>query len=106
MDYICQFVGGKYNGRVVPLKLAEQATQARSRSWAKERAAGSLVPRAELDARPIFPGYVGPMWDGYRLRIGKKLAYEFQATPEEKVTCEKVGCLRYETQEVYDMFSR
>ena len=44
----------------------------------EKRNKGMCVPRAELDNQPMFEGFVGPMWDG--------------------------GVLRYETQEVYDMF--
>lgn len=42
------------------------------------RKQGRCVHRAELDNQPTFEGFLGPMWDG--------------------------GMLRYETQEVYDMF--
>ena len=44
------------------------------------REQGCCVHRAELDNQPMFEGFLGPMWDG--------------------------GCLRYETQEVYDMLSQ
>lgn len=44
------------------------------------RAKGACVHRAELDNKPIYEGFLGPMWDG--------------------------GDFRYETQEVYDMLSR
>lgn len=40
---------------------------------------GGLVQRAELDNKPIFKGYVGPMFD--------------------------YDCLRYETRKVYDIMS-
>ena len=42
------------------------------------REKGACVHRKELDNQPKFEGFLSPMWDG--------------------------GCLRYETQEVYDMF--
>ena len=46
----------------------------------EERNKGMLVYRAELDNQPkIFGYYIGPMWDG--------------------------DCLRYESPEVYAMFS-
>lgn len=45
----------------------------------KRRAEGDLVHRAELDNQPKFYGFLGPMWDG--------------------------GKLRYETQQVYDALS-
>lgn len=43
------------------------------------RARGHCVHRAELDNKPRYEGFVGPMWDG--------------------------GDFRYETQEVYDLLS-
>lgn len=46
--------------------------------WTKERQNGGCVPRKELDNQPIFEGYLSPMWGG--------------------------GVLRYETQEVYDLY--
>lgn len=45
-----------------------------------ERNMGVLVHREELDNLPKFEGFLGPMWDGNRVR--------------------------YETQEVYDELSR
>lgn len=48
--------------------------------WTTERELGMCVPRAELDNQPMYKGWLGPMWDGDRLR--------------------------YETQEVYDLLSR
>lgn len=44
------------------------------------REKGCCVHRAELDNRPKYEGFLGPMWDG--------------------------GDFRYETQEIYDMLSR
>lgn len=43
------------------------------------RAQGRCVHRAELDNKPKYEGFLGPMWDG--------------------------GDFRYETQEVYDLLS-
>lgn len=45
-----------------------------------ERNMGVLVHREELDNLPKFEGFLGPMWDGNRVR--------------------------YETQEVYNALSR
>ena len=44
------------------------------------RELGRCVHRAELDNRPKYKGFLGPMWDG--------------------------GDFRYETQEIYDLLSR
>lgn len=76
------FVGGRYNGMEIDaaqvIELPEFSGQYTA-DLTEERARGSWVHRAELDLQPIVFGYVGPMWDG--------------------------GKLRYETQEVYDMMS-
>ena len=79
---LCQFVGGKLNGKIVPRevvmreywngKLTEDLSELRKR--------GAWVHRAELDNQPEVDGYLGPMWDG--------------------------GMLRYEDPIVYDMLSR
>lgn len=44
-----------------------------------QRAMGYCVHREELDNRPHYEGFVGPMWDG--------------------------GDFRYETSEIYDLLS-
>lgn len=87
MKYICHFVGGKWHGKMIPLEEAERLTDKRSEDLSEERARGAWVRRPELDNRPVFGGYFGPMWDGTR----------------EDGT---VAVLRYETPEVYDMLSR
>lgn len=56
----------------VPYKIRGYETD-----LSKERAAGILVHRAELDNRPKYEGFLGPMWDG--------------------------GDFRYETREIYDI---
>lgn len=43
------------------------------------RVKGGCVHRAELDNKPIYEGFLGPMWDG--------------------------GNYRYDTQEIYDILS-
>ena len=74
------FVGGKYNGLIVDEKdLEKMPSRGRSYDWSRERAWGGVVPRAELDNRPLIEGYLSPMYDG--------------------------GMLRYETQEAYDILS-
>ena len=49
-----------------------------SENYTMERMHGLVVPREELDEQPQFEGFLGPMWDGDKLR--------------------------YETQSVYDLF--
>lgn len=86
MTFVCKFVGGPLDGSMA-LELAEKLTTKRSKDWSEDRERGHVVPRKELDNRPKFDGYAGPMWDGTR-QGGT------------------VGVLRYETWEVYDMLSR
>lgn len=49
------------------------------------RRQGSIVHRQELDNRPMFKGFLGPMWNG--------------------TTEDGEPIFRYETQSVYDMLS-
>lgn len=51
-----------------------------TKNLSEERAKGYCVHRAELDDKPEYDGWCGPMWDG--------------------------GMYRYETWEVYDILSR
>lgn len=85
MEYICEFVTmkGTYE---IPLELAELLTDARSKDWARDRNIGALVPRKELDCRPVFKGFTTPMWNG--------------------ISDDGKAILRYESWEVYDMLSR
>ena len=52
---------------------------------AVKRNQGYIVHRQELDNRPEFKGFLGPMWNG--------------------VDEEGSPIFRYETQEMYDLFS-
>jgi hypothetical protein len=81
MTYICEFVGGPLNGQML-LRDAEKLTDKRSADLSEVRKAGGFVCREELDNKPEFDGYCGPMWDGTR---GKDVAV-----------------LRYETWDVYN----
>lgn len=84
MKYVCEFCGGPMNRIILPLEEAEKMTDRRSEDLSQIRNMGGLCRRSELDNKPVFEGYLGPMWDG-----------------EE----DGVATLRYETQEVYDMLS-
>ena len=79
---LCEFVGGKLNGKTIPLKEVWMFywNGKCTADLSEERARGAWVHRAELDNQPEVDGYLGPMWDGDHLR--------------------------YETPEVYDMLSR
>ena len=74
------------HGVEMPVEEAEKLTDSRSKDWSSERAKGMLAPRAELDNRPKFGGYCGPMWDGTRPG--------------------GVAVLRYESPKVYAELSR
>lgn len=84
MKFVCQFVGGPLAGTVT-LEQAEKMTDKRSEDLSDIRKRGGLVHREELDNKPKFDGYCGPMWDGMR---------------------GDTAVLRYETWEVYDLLSR
>ena len=74
------FVGGKYNGLVVEEEQLKAMGNGKfTEDLTALREQGRCVHRAELDNQPYVDGYLSPMWDG--------------------------GRLRYETQEVYDMFA-
>lgn len=71
------FVGGRYNGMVLEIQQVEEISNGeRSMDWSEVRAMGGCVPRAELDNRPLVDGYIGPMWDGGRLRYETQAAYD------------------------------
>lgn len=75
------FVGGRFHGVICEIEEMQKFSDGRfSHDFSTERKQGLCVPRAELDNQPLFDGYLGPIWDGDKLR--------------------------YETQEVYDMLSR
>ena len=74
------FVGGRYHGLVVDEEqLKEMGNGEFTEDLSELRAKGCCVHRAELDNQPLVDGYLSPMLDG--------------------------GKLRYETQQVYDMFA-
>ena len=113
MKLICEFVGGHYDRTPMTLEIAEMVTTRRSHDYSAARQRGALVPRAELDNKPVFDGYLGPMWDGIRYQINGKVyhGFEVERKPELRLQVERegikpVGVLRYETQEVYNALSR
>ena len=101
MKFMCEFVGGKWNGVDMDLDQAVALATGKMRNYSKERSQGILVHRAELDDKPTFSDYLGPMWDGLRYN-GKS---SWQVSDEVKATVEPVAILRYESQKVYDMLS-
>jgi len=105
MIFKCQFVGGERNRQMISLEQAEVMTKRRSADYRVKRAAGVLCHRAELDNRPEFDGYLGPMWDGVRYEVDGQLRSDWELTEFQKIGRTPIGILRYETQEVYDMMS-
>lgn len=107
MKLYAQFVGGKYNQVFVPLNEIEEMKIGNGKyteDLSEIRARGGLVHRAELDNCPCVDGYT-TCWDGFRYWVEGRLKSEY-ATPEEfKVDCNRVGVIRYETWEVYNMMS-
>ena len=74
------FVGGRYDGKeVTQEELIKMGNGEFTPDMSECRKQGGLCWREELDNQPLVDGYIGPCWDG--------------------------GKLRYETQEVYDMLS-
>ena len=89
MKFYCEFIGGERSGLRIPVEEAERLTEKRSEDLSAIRARGGLVHREELDNRPVFDGYCGPMWDGERRWGGEACAV-----------------LRYESWDVYEIMSR
>ena len=77
---LAQFVGGRLNGQVmdVAFVIANHCNGNYTEDLSAVRARGGFCCNPILDNQPMVDGYLSPMLDG--------------------------GMLRYETQEVYDMF--
>lgn len=98
MKLVCQFWGGVHDGKELDLNTAEALADG-----------VGFVPRgarAELQNKPAFNGYLGPMWDGERyFGVDGKWHYTFENV-ERDMSIETKAVLRYETQEVYNELSR
>lgn len=73
------FAGGRYDGLMVDTEQifgTEMWNGRWSPSHSDERAKGLCVPRVELDNQPKVDGYLGPMWDGDKLRYETKEVYD------------------------------
>lgn len=104
---VYEFHGGPLNGKRLCREYAEAFCINHTRDRSNDRARGILCQRAELDNQPVVPGYIGPMWDGYRLTDENGVErYEFEVRDEEtKKRMRRTAVLRYETQEVYNELS-
>lgn len=107
MKFVYEFVGGPLNGVIFDHIDAVAFSSGDSGDLSNIRNAGGTVRRKELDNQPTFDGYLGPMWDGERIKgTDGKYHYSFERTFIPADPAEKVFVLRYETQEVYDLLSR
>ena len=71
------FVGGRYHGCYMTHEELKAAGNGKfSLRWSALSEHNPLTENLDLEDQPLVDGYIGPMWDG--------------------------GRLRYETQEVYD----
>ena len=66
------FVGGLMNRKIIDTEEAISNGLVKltgyTKDWTLERERGLVSYRAELDNQPKFEGYLGPMWDGDKLR--------------------------------------
>ena len=98
MKLVGPFWGGVYHGKEFDLNTAEALADGVSFS--------SKGARVELQNKPEFYGYLGPMWDGERyFGIDGKWHYTFERV-ERDPNVEMKAVLRYETQEVYNELSK
>lgn len=104
MRVFYQFCGGPLSGTTMVRSEVELIAEGHTPDKSRERLAGQLVTRKELDNQPKVAGYLGPMWDGERYLLdGGMMVHKFQCVDMAKVV-EIVGVIRYETQEVYNQF--
>lgn len=116
-----EFVGGEFNKFFLPIEKMEILSNGkRSIDWSTDRERGGCVPRKELDNRPMFNGYLSPMWDGYRYKVNGKWRYEFEidkamrevginpdiiSEEDFKSSLVRIGVIRYITYEAYELLS-
>lgn len=81
IEFMYEFVGGKYNGKTMTKAEVETLSHGLTEDLTHIRQEGGTCHRKELDNQPLVDGYLSPMFS----HIGYGLVY-----------------LRYETQEVYD----
>lgn len=105
MRIFYQFVGGELNRKTLVRSEVEALACGHNPDRSRDRRAGMLVHREELDNQPKVMGYVGPMWDGERYLLDDgRMVYTFDRVNLASVV-EVVGVIRYETQEVYNQMS-
>lgn len=106
MRLFYEFIGGAMPKRFMVRSEVEEIACGHTPDRSRERLAGRIVPRKELDNQPKVPGFLGPMWDGERYMLDDgRIVHTFEKVNLESVI-EIVGIVRYETQEAYDILSR
>lgn len=74
------FYGGRYDGLVVTIdELENMDYDGRTEDLSYARSRGAWVHRAELDDKPTFDDYAGPMWDDGQLRYETWDLYEIMS---------------------------
>ena len=84
IEFMYEFVGGKYNGQTMTKAEVETLSHGLTEDLTHIRQKGGTCQRKELDNQPLVDGYLSPMFS----HIDYGLVY-----------------LRYETQEVYNILS-
>lgn len=84
IEFMYEFVGGKYNGQTMTKAEVETLSRGLTEDLTHIRQKGGTCQRKELDNQPLVDGYLSPMFS----HIDYGLVY-----------------LRYETQEVYNILS-
>ena len=102
MRLFYEFIGGALPRRFYVRSEVEEMAVGHTPDRSRERLAGMLVPRKELDNQPKVAGFIGPMC--YMLDSGM-IVHTFEKVDLAHVV-EIVGIIRYETQETYDILSR
>ena len=106
MRLFYEFIGGALPKRFYVRSEVEEMAIGHTPDRSRERLAGLLVQRKELDKQPRVAGFVGPMWDGERYLLDDgRIVHTFEKVNPYAIT-EIVGVIRYETQEAYDILSR
>lgn len=105
MRLFYEFIGGAMPKRFMVRSEVEEIACGHTTDMSRERLAGMLVRRKELDNQPKVDGFLGPMWDGERYLLDDgRIVYTFEKVNPNAIT-EIVGIIRYETQEAYDILS-
>lgn len=68
-DFPVIIIGGEFNGVYTRKDIMERFHNGKyTKDLSKLRKMGFICHREELDRQPLINGYLGPMWDGNKLR--------------------------------------